>query len=113
MDTREGSPAVVLICHVEDRLDREGLASWLASTMTLAGLIIIREDRGRLVKAARREIRRVGWLRFVDVVAFRMYARLRLAAPDSAWKDAELARLRARYPVDLSSVPSVVVDSPN
>ena len=31
-------PSVVLICHEGDRLDTEGLASWLASTMDLRGL---------------------------------------------------------------------------
>src|SRR5215510_15848208 len=105
MHMQDGKPSVVLICHERDRLDTEALASWLASSLRLAGLIIIRDPRSRRWRTARREIRRVGWLRFLDVVAFRLYARLRLAAPDSAWKDAELARLRARYPVDLSSVP--------
>ncbi len=110
-------PSVVLICHEEDRLDCEGLAAWLASTMTLAGLIVIRRERGRLLQAARREIRRVGLLRFLDVVAFRAYARLRLSDRDNAWKSAELARLRARYPARTSeggaAVPRVVVSTPN
>ena len=107
------TPTVVLICHEQDRLDAEGLASWLASTMRLAGLIIIRDPRNRIWRAARREIRRVGWLRFVDVIAFRAFARLRLARRDAAWKEAELQRLRRRYPADLGSVPSIVVSSPN
>jgi len=107
------TPTVVLICHEQDRLDAEGLASWLASTMRLAGLIIIRDPRNRIWRAARREIRRVGWLRFVDVIAFRAFARLRLARRDAAWKEAELQRLRQRYPADLESVPSIVVSSPN
>ena len=79
-------PTVVLICHEQDRLDCEGLASWLASTMRLAGLLIIREGRGSLVRAARREVRRVGALRFLDVAAFRAYARLTLSAGDASWK---------------------------
>ena len=79
MHTQDETPSVVLICHEQDRLDTEGLASWLASTLRLAGLIIIRDPRSRLWRAARREIRRVGWLRFLDVIAFRAYARLRLA----------------------------------
>ena len=40
------APTVVLICHEQERLDREGLASWLASTLRLAGLIIIRDEPG-------------------------------------------------------------------
>jgi methionyl-tRNA formyltransferase len=110
---QDDTPTVVLICHEQDRLDTEGLASWLASTMRLAGLIIIRDPRNRLWRAARREIRRVGWLRFIDVIAFRAFARLRLARRDAAWKESELQRLRQRYPADLESVPSIVVSSPN
>jgi hypothetical protein len=110
---QDDKPTVVLICHEQDRLDTEGLASWLASTMRLAGLIIIRDPRNRLWRAARREIRRVGWLPFVDVVAFRAFARLRLARRDGAWKESELQRLRQRYPADLESVPRIVVSSPN
>jgi methionyl-tRNA formyltransferase len=110
---QDDTPTVVLICHEQDHLDTEGLASWLASTMRLAGLIIIRDPRNRLWRAGRREIRRVGWLRFVDVIAFRAFARLRLARRDAAWKESELQRLRQRYPADLESVPSIVVSSPN
>lgn len=106
-------PTVVLICHEEDRLDRDGLASWLASTMKLAGLLIIRDEPGRLWRAARREIRRVGPLRFLDVVAFRVYARVALASRDAAWADETLARLRAVYPARLDEVPQLVVSSPN
>jgi methionyl-tRNA formyltransferase len=35
------------------------------------------------------------------------------AGRDRAWKDGELARLRARYPADLASVPHITVGSPN
>ena len=110
---QDDKPTVVLICHEQDRLDTEGLAWWLASTLRLAGLIIIRDPQNRLWRAARREIRRVGWLRFVDVVAFRAFARLRLARRDAAWKVSALQRLRRRYPADLEPVPRIVVSSPN
>jgi folate-dependent phosphoribosylglycinamide formyltransferase PurN len=113
MHTQDEKPSVVLICHEQDRLDTEGLASWLASSLRLAGLIIIRDPRSRRWRAAKREIRRVGWLRFLDVMAFRLYARLRLARRDHAWKDAEVARLRRRYQADLDAVPRLHVSSPN
>jgi methionyl-tRNA formyltransferase len=79
----------------------------------LAGLIIIRDPRSRLWRAARREVRRVGWVRFLDVIAFRLFARLRLAGRDRAWKASEIDRLRRRYPADLDTVPRIVVSSPN
>src|SRR5437016_2821285 len=113
MHTQDEKPSVVLICHEQDRLDTQGLASWLASTLRLAGLIIIRDPRSRRWRAARREIRRVGWIRFLDVIAFRLFARLRLARREQTWKASEIERLRHRYPADLAPVPSIVVSSPN
>jgi hypothetical protein len=113
MQTRDTPPSVVLICHERDRLDVEGLAAWLASTMHLAGLIVIRDGPDRLWRAVRREIRRVGLLRFADVVAFRVFARLWLARRDAVWRTREIARLRERYPAGLDGLPRVVVASPN
>jgi folate-dependent phosphoribosylglycinamide formyltransferase PurN len=107
------SPSVVLICHESDPLDTEGLAAWLASTMDLRGLVVIRNSRQRLWRTARREIRRVGWLGFADVVAFRLYAAAALARQHEEWKTGELARLRVRYPADLTRVPRIAVDDPN
>jgi hypothetical protein len=106
-------PTAVLICHQQSLLDREGLASWLASRLRLAGLIIIRDEPARLWRAARRELRRVGLLGFVDVVAFRAYARLRLAHGDAAWEARTVADLRRRYPVDLEAIPHITVSTPN
>jgi hypothetical protein len=113
MSTSRRLPAVVLICHQQDRLDSVGLASWLASTMHLAGIVEIRDDGARRRRVARREIARAGVLRFLDVLAFRAYAWLRLAGAEAAWVEGELARLRERYPVALDAVPRVVVSNPN
>ena len=55
----------------------------------------------------------MGLWRFADAVAFRAYARLRLAGRDAAWKAQAVARLRERYPADLTAVPRIVVSSPN
>ena len=98
MRTHAETPTVVLICHEGERLDREGLASWLGSTMRLAGLLIIRDHAGRRWQAVRRELRRVGPLGLIDVLAFRAYARLAHAARD---------------PVDLERVPRLMVSSQN
>lgn len=106
-------PSVVLVCHEGDRLDTEGLASWLANSMDLRGLIVIRDRQKRLWRVARREIRRVGLLGFADVVAFRLYQAAALARTDEAWRAQELSRLRVHYPADLTGVPRVAVDDPN
>lgn len=52
-------------------------------------------------------------MRFLDVAAYRLYAKLALARRDEAWKAGEIERLRQRYPADLASIPRVVVASPN
>ena len=36
MHEHQNGPSVVLICHEDDRLDLQGLAAWLADSMTLA-----------------------------------------------------------------------------
>jgi hypothetical protein len=102
----------LLICHEDAALDREGLARWLASFSTYTGTVVIREPPGRLRKRIAREIRRVGFWRFLDVLAFRVYYRLRQAAGDRRWEAGELARLCARFP-DRPSAPDTLVESPN
>ena len=113
MDNSERLPAVILICHQQDRLDSEGLASWLAATMHLAGIVLIAGDRARQWRVARREIARRGIVSFADALAFRVYARVRLAKQASAWSRSELERLRARYPVALDRIPTLTVADPN
>lgn len=100
----------LLICHDDDALNREGMARWLASFSELAGVVVIREDRDRKRQRVRREIRRSGW-RFLDVLAFRLYYRFRLAARDAAIERDMLDQLRQRYPV--STAPELVTHSPN
>jgi hypothetical protein len=111
--TTKNLPRAVLICHEGDRLDTEGLASWLACTTNLAGLIVISDSPQRLWKAARREIRRSGFAGFLDVAAYRLFARLRLRSTEEAWKDAQLRALKAKYPASLEGVPRVSVTNPN
>jgi hypothetical protein len=101
-----------LICHEGADLDREGLARWLASFSTFAGTIVIREPAGRMRQRAKREIRRVGWVRFLDVVAFRLFHRLTRARADRAWEHRALSRLRVDYPLR-PSAPELIVESPN
>ena len=103
----------LLICHAEAPLDREGLARWLASFSNLAGLMVLHEGRGKLLARAKREIKRIGWLRFLDVVAFRFYYRLVLARQDAVGERALLERLRQSFPPLPSGVPTLHIASPN
>jgi hypothetical protein len=102
----------LLICHEDAALDREGLVRWLASFSTVAGMVVVREPRGRLRRRIAREIRRVGFWRFLDVVAFRVHYRLRQATSDRRWEERELEWLRACFP-EQPGCPAILVASPN
>ena len=102
----------LLICHEDAALDREGLARWFASFSTFTGAVVIREPGGRLRKRIAREVKRVGWWRFLDVLAFRGFYLLKQAAGDRQWERRELGRLRSRYP-ERPEAPEIAVSSPN
>lgn len=102
----------LLICHEDAALDREGLARWFGSFSTFTGSVVIREPGGRLRKRIAREVKRVGWLRFLDVLAFRVYYRLMRAGADRQWEARALDRLSARYP-ERPEAPELIVSSPN
>jgi hypothetical protein len=103
----------VLICHADDALNRDGLARWLASFTELAGVIVIHEPRQRLWRRVRREWRRVGFWRLLDVFAFRLYYRLLLARRDRQWEEVKLAELRADYTPPPPTVEVLHTPSPN
>ena len=103
----------LLICHADAPLDREGLALWLASFSDLAGMIVLHEDRSKLVARSKREIKRVGVLRFLDVVAFRVYYKLVLARKDAEVERRLLETLRERYPALPADLPVLHTPSPN
>lgn len=102
----------VLMCHADDAFDRQGLAAWLASFSDLAGLVLIEETGAQKRARARREWQRVGPWRFVDVLAMRVYYKLRLAAADRAWMDGCLADMRSRFG-EATGVPELRVSSAN
>jgi hypothetical protein len=102
----------LLICHDDAPIDREGLARWLGSFSTFTGAVVIREPAARLRKRIRREMQRVGPLRMLDVCAFRVFHQITSARADRRWIDAQLHRLRLRYPA-LPLAPELVTPSPN
>lgn len=106
-------PRTVLICHSDDALNREGLARWLAARTNLAAIVVLEEPPSRMKQRIRREIKRVGWLRFVDVLAFRLYYKLFLARRDREWEEQTLMRLCSRYPMIDSETKVLHAPSPN
>jgi hypothetical protein len=101
----------LLICHEGALLDQQGLARWLDSFSDLTGMIVIRETGSRLWRRVRREVKRTGLLRFSDVLAFRLYYRLFLAANDQRWYEQKLKELCDSYPA--TRAPALITHSPN
>ncbi|MEP7343774.1 MAG: formyltransferase family protein [Gemmatimonadaceae bacterium] len=103
----------VLICHHDAPLHIEGVARWMASWSDLCGIVVIEEPAGLFWKRVRRERSRVGVFRLFDVLAFRLWYRLRWAARDAAWRETRLHDLQTRYPQLTAEVPILRVPSPN
>lgn len=106
-------PRAVLMCHAESRLNREGVGRWLASFTDLVGMVIIDEKGQHTKTRVRKEVERIGWLRFLDVIAFRAYYGLFLNRADSAWVTRTLDDLAARYPAVPASCEQLVTSDPN
>jgi folate-dependent phosphoribosylglycinamide formyltransferase PurN len=103
----------LLICHEDAPLDREVIARWLASFSDLVGILLVSEGKTKRLERSRREIRRSGLLRFLDVVAFRVYYRLLLARKDRAWERNVRTELAQRYPGVPETTPVFSTTSPN
>jgi hypothetical protein len=69
----------------------------MAGELGLVGIVVLDENGAQRRARVRRELKRVGWLRFIDVAAMRLYYRFRLAASDSRWLDDAVARMHTRY----------------
>jgi folate-dependent phosphoribosylglycinamide formyltransferase PurN len=103
----------LLICHDGAQLDQLVLARWLNSFSNLVGIVIIQEPPSRTWRRVRREVKRIGLLRFLDVLAFRFYYRIFLASKDQLWEQQELQAKCLIYG-DLTSDTSIFeTSSPN
>lgn len=101
----------LLICHEDEVLNRVGMARWLNSFSDFAGVVVIREEASRMRARIKREIKRIGLIRFFDVLAFRLYYKLRLAASDAQKEQELLGKLEGRYPQH--HAPELITASPN
>jgi len=89
------------------------MARWLGSFSDLAGMVVLHETRNRRWKRIQREAQRIGWLRMLDVFAYRAYQRLFLAKADGAFFKSRLAELKAKYPAVRDDLPTLNTTSPN
>ena len=103
----------VLICHKGAEISQSGVASWISSFADLAGIILIDEPSSRKKKRIRREIKRVGLLRFIDVLAFKIYYRLFLAARDAKLEAELVEQMRRSKPAAVPDPRVLVVTTPN
>ena len=88
-----------VICTDENVFNREVLPAYLASISDLVGIVAIKDRPAQTRQRLRHEWRRSRW-RVVDVLAFRLFYRLRLRSRDNAW-------IRARAAEELSRLPPV------
>lgn len=102
----------VLICHDGAELDQQAMPRWLASFSEVTGVVVIRENRQRVWKRIRREIKRTGGARFLDVLAMRFYYGLFAARRDRRWEQRRVAQLCSIYP-EQQVVPVLYTHSPN
>jgi folate-dependent phosphoribosylglycinamide formyltransferase PurN len=103
----------LLICHHDARLDRELMPRWLASFSDYAGSVVIRDARRTVWRRVRREFQRSGAVGLADVLAMRVYYRLRLAGDDARREEALRQKLSAEYPPLARAAPAIEVQSPN
>jgi Formyl transferase len=102
-----------LICHDSEPLNRRALARWMASFTELCAVVVLHEPQARLRKRIKREIKRVGRLRFLDVFAFRVYSSLFLNNANRHCEERMLAELEQRYPPLPASARILDTASPN
>jgi methionyl-tRNA formyltransferase len=103
----------LLVCHHDAPLNREALARWLSSFSNLVGILVLQETRQQRFRRYRRELKRVGLVRFADIIAFRAYYQLLLVRRDATWENKKLTELCDAYPAVPRSVPSLVTSDPN
>ena len=102
-----------LICHHDAPIHRDGIARWLASWSDLSAIVVVQEPPTVVRRRVRRELQRVGLLRFLDVLAGRLFFRLFNAARDNAFLAGRLAALQRAHAPVAAGVPVVTVATPN
>ena len=103
----------VMICHAEEPLHADVMARWLHARTELRGIVRIHDSRGAFWRRVRREWRRSGTIGMLDILDFRVYYKLWLAAGDHAWHERTVAALRERWPAVPPCVATLDVASPN
>jgi hypothetical protein len=102
-----------LICHHDAPIHSDGIARWLASWSDLTAVVVVEEPPEVVRRRVKREVKRVGVLRFLDVLAARLYFRFTNAERDAAFLSTRLAEMQRTFAPVPKDVPVVTVPSPN
>jgi len=105
--------SVVLICHQNDPLDAEGIAAWLSNSFCLAGIVLLQDRPDSILRKIRKEYRRVGFIRLLDVIMFRLMYQFIHARNDTKWVQQKVRDLQLRYPANIRYVPRLYTHDPN
>ena len=73
---------------------------------------MLRERTHQVKRRVKREIERSGWLRFADILVFRLYNKIFLEKQYQEWVALSLAKLQQRYG-DVPQVPAVYSHTPD
>jgi peptidoglycan/xylan/chitin deacetylase (PgdA/CDA1 family) len=104
---------VILIYHEGAKVNEIVITRWLNSFSNLSGLVVIKEAQSKKINRIKIEIRRVGVIRFLDILIYKLYYKIFLDKKDKRWLNIKIKELIKRYPELKNDIPLIVVDSPN
>ena len=100
-----------VICSEDNVFNRRVLPAYLASISDLVGIVAIEDKRADTWRRLKHEWRRSRW-RIIDVLAFRLFYRIRLARGDAHWVRERAAEELARLG-SIDGVPVHPTSDPN
>jgi peptidoglycan/xylan/chitin deacetylase (PgdA/CDA1 family)/folate-dependent phosphoribosylglycinamide formyltransferase PurN len=89
------------------------LAAWLQSFTELSGIILINEGQTQKKARLKRELKRLGYLRFLDVVLFRLYYKFFLGRKNAIIEKQIIEKVLAQYPVKSTKPQILATRTPN
>lgn len=107
------SKRFVEMCHESRSMDSEDLAVQLTANVELTGSAVVPRAPTTVIRQVGQQSRRVGPLRYLDVLAFTLYLRYQNFSLYGSWVADQVAGLKRAYPVDLSATPRLITGSTN
>ena len=86
---------------------------WLSSFSDLTGVVILSETKQRKWRRIQAEVKRVGLLRFFDIIAFRLYYNCFRSMKDERWLKGEVAWRKMQFPPPSQTIEYLTAHSPN